>query len=507
MIASKKWSLRRGIVCGAAFLVSSWAVAQDYVITDFGAKGDSNTVNTNSIQQAIDKAALKGGTVVVPAGVFITGTISLKSNVTLQLNRNAVLKGVTKADAYPAKTISSPFLSVSPQWSYSLVYAGDVENIAIKGEGTIDGSGGDTVFYWREHMTNVNVKRPFVLLVAGCKNVNIEGVTLKNSPMWMQRYIACDFLRIKGITVFNHVNANNDGLDIDDCHNVIVSDCVIDADDDALCFKSEGRRGVRNAVVTNCILSSHASAFKMGTGSAGGFQSVQFSNSVIRPSLATNMMHVFKQKGGLTGIDLASTDGGLLKDVNIQNISIDSLENPIFIKLGNRMRTSAKNNIGVIEGVHFSQITIKNAGPIASAITGFPGNYVKDVSFRDIFMEHAGSGAAKDTSLAVPENSDGYPGCRMFQRKLPATGFYVRHVKNIQFNNIRVKLTGKDVRPAIVCDDVEALEVAGLKYSAVSGQAPEMLLIARSKDVVVECRERDASRIKQINNTDVTIKY
>ena len=497
--------LKISLCCWLGLLPFSFVIAQDYPVTDFGAKGDGSTVNTASIQQAIDKAALKGGTVVVPAGIYMTGTIVLKSNVTLQLNKNAVIKGLAKPDAYPSQTISYPLLSNSPQWSYALVYAGNAENIAIKGEGTIDGNGADTVFYYHDKMTK-NVKRPFVLLIVGCRNVTVSGITLLNSAMWMQRYIACDFLRLKDLTVFNHVNANNDGMDIDDCHNVVVSDCIIDADDDALCFKSEGERGVRNVVVTNCILSTHASAFKMGTGSTGGFQSVQFSNTVIRPSLATNLVHPFKQKGGLTGIDLASVDGGLLKDINIQNISIDGLQNPIFVKLGNRLNTKKKENAGVVEGLHFSQITVKNAGAIASAITGFPGNYVKDISFRDIFIEHNGTGTAKDTSLVVPENSTGYPGCRMFNRKLPATGFYVRHVKNIQFNNIQVKLKGEDKRPALVCDDVTELDVAGVKYVDATGALPDMMVIANSGNAVIQCRQGEEKRIRQINSNEVVIK-
>lgn len=494
-IALLSWLIAAGIPCAA----------QNYSITDFGAKGDNHTDNTTFIQQAIDKAALKGGTVVVPEGVFVTGTIKLKSNITLQLNKNAVIKGIANPESYPTQTISYPLQSKSPQWGNALIYAGDLDNITIKGEGTIDGNGSDTVFFYDERL-KMNVRRPFVLLVSACRNVTVSGVKLINSAQWMQRYIGCDFLRINGITVFNHVRPNNDGLDIDDCHNVVISDCIIDADDDALCFKSEGDRGVKNAVVTNCILSSHASAFKMGTGSVGGFESIQFSNTVIRPSLATNLVHIYKEKGGLTGIDLASTDGAKLKDVNISNISIDSVQNPVFVKLGNRYTRKTKDKTGIAEGIHFSQITIKNAGPYASAITGFPGNYVQDITFRDIFVEHNGGGTAGDTSLNVPENSDKYPGYKMFSKKLPAAGFYVRHVKNIQFSNVQIKLMNNDARPALVCDDVEGLEVSGLKYSSVSGQTPDLMLITNSARGSIQSREGDAKRIRLVNSNSVVTK-
>ncbi|MBO9660378.1 MAG: polygalacturonase, partial [Chitinophagaceae bacterium] len=316
------------IVC--SFVVLSASVdAQDYTVTDFGAKADDKTDNSKAIQKAIDKAAINGGTVIIPGGgVYLSGTIILKSNVTLKVEKNATLKGMAKSEAYPPQPITYPLLSGSGQFGNALIYASKAENITITGQGTIDGNGGDPVFHFVEGQKS-HVRRPYVLLIESCRYVTVSDITLQSSAMWMQRYIACDFLRIKSINVFNHVNPNNDGTDIDDCHDVVVSDCIIDADDDALCFKSEGARGVKNVVVTNCILSSHASAFKLGTGSIGGFQSIQFSNSIIRPSRATNLVHIFKQKGGLTGIDMASVDGGLLKDINIQNISIDSVQNPI----------------------------------------------------------------------------------------------------------------------------------------------------------------------------------
>lgn len=476
---------------------TTFVSAQNYLITDFGAKTNQAN-NASFIQKAIDKAAIDGGTVVVPAGLFLTGSIQLKSNVTLQLNKNATLKGVAIKTAYPSFPIKYKLHATSGQSGHAIIYASQAQNISIVGEGTIDGNGEDPIF---DTKANVNTMRPFGLLIESCRKVTISGITMQNSAMWMQRYVNCDFLRITGVTVFNHANINNDGLDIDDCQDVIISDCVIDADDDALCFKSEGDRGVKNVVVTNCILATHASAFKMGTGSTGGFESIQFSNTVIRQSLATNMKHPFKQKSGLTGIDLASSDGALLKDINISNISIDSLENPIFIRLGNRLRRTSitpEGKKGVVEGIHFSQITIKNAGLSPSTITGFPGNYIKDISFRDIFIEHKGGGTAKDTSLVVQENSDQYPGTRMFVRKLPATGFYIRHVKNISFNNVQLKLFGTDPRAAFVCDDVEDLELLGIKV-------PNEIIIKDSKNAVISLKPKNDRAIKQINTSEITI--
>ncbi|WP_442588127.1 glycoside hydrolase family 28 protein [Pedobacter sp. AW31-3R] len=478
--------------------------AQTYTITDFGAKADKNINNAAAIQKAIDKATIAGGTVLIPAGVFMSGAIQLKSNVTLQLNKNAVLKGIADRTAYPSYPITHKLHSVSGQSGHALIYASRAQQITITGEGKIDGNGEDPVFDTKD---NMNTMRPFGLLIESCQNVTISGIRMENSAMWMQRYINCDFLRMTGVTVFNHANINNDGVDIDDCHNVIISDCVIDADDDALCFKSEGDRGVKNVVVTNCILATHASAFKFGTGSTGGFESVQFSNTVIRQSLASNMKHPFKQKSGLTGIDIASVDGGLVRDINIYNISIDSLENPIFMKLGNRMRRTAATpakKMGAIEGIHFSQISIKNAGPSPVTLTGFPENYITDISFRDIFIEHRGSGTAKDTSLVVPENADQYPGTRVFRRTLPASAFYIRHVKNISFHTVQLGFIGHDERAAFVFDDVEGLEFTGLKYRTLS-PVPHIMVLKDSKSAVISFSPLSPGKVQQLNSSGIIL--
>ncbi|RZM28201.1 MAG: hypothetical protein EOO88_09900 [Pedobacter sp.] len=232
-------------------LISGTSVcAQQYLITDYGARAGSAD-NATSIQKAIDKATIEGGTVIVPAGIFITGTIQLKSNVTLQLNKNAVLKGIANKAAYPSIRIAYQAHSTTGQTGYALIFASKAQNISIIGEGTIDGNGEDPIF---DSKSNPNTMRPYGLLIESCRNITISGIKMQHSAMWMQRYVNCDFLKITGVTVFNHANWNNDGVDIDDCHNVVISDCIIDADDDALCFKSEGDRGVKNVVVTNCIL-------------------------------------------------------------------------------------------------------------------------------------------------------------------------------------------------------------------------------------------------------------
>ncbi|NJM15603.1 MAG: hypothetical protein HC896_09755 [Bacteroidales bacterium] len=131
-----------------------------------------------------------------------------------------------------------------------------------------------------------SVNRPYGIFLVGCSQVEVSGISMANSAFWMARYLYCDRVLVQNIYVFNHGNINNDGVDIDGCHDVIVANCHIDASDDALCFKTEGDRSCENVVVSNCLLSSAASALKWGTGSVGNFRNFTVSNIVIRHTKA-----------------------------------------------------------------------------------------------------------------------------------------------------------------------------------------------------------------------------
>jgi polygalacturonase len=147
----------------------------------------------------------------------------------------------------------------------AFIYGEDVENLVIGGTGLIHGNGEDPAFGKKLDDPN----RPFGLWIVRGRNLRVEGVEMRSSAFWMQNYEDCDHVRISGIRVFNHANLNDDGLDLTDCQNVIVSDAEIDSTDDALCLKSHGNRGTPDVVIGNCVLATHASAFKMGTASVG----------------------------------------------------------------------------------------------------------------------------------------------------------------------------------------------------------------------------------------------
>lgn len=450
-------------------LLAAPALALAAGVKDFGAKGDGISDDTAAVQAAIDACAKQGEPLVFPAGTFLTGTIRLHSHTEIELSAKAVWKGIPMVDAYPLQQVSlaGGAKTVSRR---ALIFAQDAERIVIRGHGTIDGNGSHEAF--RDGIAN-SPARPYGLWIVRGRDIRIEGIHLRNSAFWMQHYAECDHLRISGIRVFNHANLNNDGLDIDDCHDVVVSDSVFDSTDDALCMKSEGGRGVSDVVITNCLLASHADAIKLGTASHGGFRRIAINNIVIRPSAADRVGHPLQVKGGLAGIDLMSTDGGTLEDIVIQNVVMDGVETPLVIKLGNRWTTSDKTMPGAgaarafvteenpadapratdgsVRNVRIAHVVARRSGPIPSSITGYPGHPVENITLNDVLIEVEGGSPACDQP--VLENSSSYPYNRMFGRELPAYAFFIRHAANVCLRDVQVKTIAPDGRRAVAIED------------------------------------------------------
>ena len=448
--------------------------AREYNITDFGARPGLKYVNTEAVQKAIDKCSEEGGEVIFPPGRWITGTIFLKDNVSIYLAKNAIWQGSRKSEDFP---FLEPKVESREDKDKrrAMIYAYKKSNISIHGQGTLY-PGGDYEIYATDGSNSKYYFRPFGIWMIECQDIEVEGIKMKNSAFWMQRYLNCDNLTLHNLDVYNHSNRNNDGIDIDGCHDVIVSDCKIDASDDALCLKSEGHRAVRNVVITNCILSTHASAFKLGTGSVGGFERITLSNCVVRPSKSDTMFHVLEAWGGLVGIELLSVDGGYLRNINIDNVVIEGVETPIHLKLGKRHSRvpagSQEPSPGTLENISFNNITIYDAGRISSAITGYPGRHVENISFSNINMQSSGGGTVADTSMDVAEVARNYPVNRMYQSNLPSYGFYLRHVKNITFQNVNIDRINDDMRSAFVLDDVHSAYFDNVKIKKQSPVQP-----------------------------------
>ena len=449
---------------------------RDYNIVDYGAKADTTVLSTRALQKAIDDcAAAGGGRVMVPAGNYKTGSIRLKSNVHLYLEHGATLYGSTDLKDYTP--MKSDYVSLRTQaTTIQLIYADGEKNVVIDGYGTIDGRGrAFKKLTWNDE----GITRPHLIRFIQSEDVTVRNVTLKNSGCWMQHYLACDRLRIEGIKVVNRNNYNNDALDIDGCHDVVVRGMIADSDDDGITLKSTSPRLCENIRITDCVISSHCNAVKLGTETNGGFRNINISGIVVKPS-GNQEEKFFGQWIGTSAISLEIVDGGTMENVSVSDFTIEGTESPIFIRLGNRGRgyklrseqktLSGKGNddtiaelipidhVGCIDGIRIDNIQVRNAGATGCSITGLPGHPVRNVWLSNITIRHKGGIKTEDLKLIndtiVYEKEKEYPEATMWGN-LPAKGFFVRHARNIHFNNIDIKTEEPDVRPDFVNIDTE----------------------------------------------------
>ena len=430
------------------------AKARVYDITDYGAVSDTTRLSTAAVQKAIDSCnAAEGGTVSVPAGNYKIGSIVLRSNVTLNLENGATLYGSTDIADYRPMTTDYVSLRTNVP-TIQLIYADNASNVAITGLGTIDGRGkAFPKLTWNDE----GITRPHLLRLIRCSDVTVSGVTLKNSGCWMQHYLACDRVKIHGITVINRNNYNNDALDLDGCHNVTVSDMIADSDDDGITLKSTSPRLCEDITISNCVVSSHCNAIKLGTETNGGFRNIIVRGVVVKPS-ADQSSRYFGLPTGHSAISLEIVDGGTMSNVDIADITITGTESPIFIRLADRRRPYAENapidKVGSISGIRLHDILIDGAGPTGCSITGIEGHPVTDVQISDVTMRHAGGQPV--TAAPADEKIAEYPEATMWGI-LPAKGFWLNHTRNVTFRNVNVITDAPDERPLFVATDSPGL--------------------------------------------------
>ncbi|MBM3853980.1 MAG: polygalacturonase, partial [Verrucomicrobia bacterium] len=294
-------------------------------VREFGAVGDGTALDTASLQAAIDAcAAAGGGTVVFPAGRYLSGTIRLRSRVSLWLQSGAVLLGSTRLEDYPSIVPAFRSYTDVNYVERSLIYGERIEDVAIFGQGIVDGQGGAKSFQLGGGRENYK-RRPYLVRLIEGRRLTVRDVLLHNSAMWVLHCLACDDLVLDGVTVHSLVNVNNDGFDLDCCQRVRVANCSITSGDDAIVLKSTAPRPCRAITITNCYLSSRCNAFKCGTESTGGFIDIAISACVVEDTR-------------LAAIALETVDGGILDGININNIRIRRTGGGIFLRLGNRAR-------------------------------------------------------------------------------------------------------------------------------------------------------------------------
>lgn len=509
----------RKIVFGTYCILSLnfTAKAQDYNIIDFGAVGDSKTINTESIQSAIDKCATTGGRVVVPSGTFLSGTLYMKSNVEIHVEAKGILKGSPFFRDYPVNKIHyinafSHKADGTILLSRAFIFAEGIHNISLTGKGSLNGNGDAPEFkLGNDAISDQSKQRPCMLLIIDCKNIKVYDLLLTNSAYWLENYIGCDSLHIKGVTIYNHTNYNQDGIDID-ASNVLVENCKIDVDDDGICFKSHRRgKSVENIIVRNCQVASNCNAIKFGTVSMGGLKNVSISNCRISAASEDNIRHwqqnipfIEKPITVLSGIALESVDGAIMDNINISDIIMKDVQTPIFIVLGNRSYKAPDDTTyrqGQVRNVFIKNISATSHSKMPSSITAYPGTYVRNIILENITINNTGNGTKEDADIVLPEKTKAYPENRMYGAVYPSSGFYIRHVKDIQLNNINLKIRNKDYRPAIILDDGADVKIHSLSAIAPVGIQP-LISIRKCTKIMIANVKSDTDKIMDLINTD-----
>jgi polygalacturonase len=478
--------------------------AEEYKITAFGALPDTSFLSTSAIQKAIDACYQNGGgRVLIPAGHYKTGTIILKSNVNLHLESGAILYGSRNLDDYIK--LKPAYISLRTQTAtIQLIYAENADNVSITGLGEIDGQGdGFKKLSWNDE----GITRPHLLRFITCTHVNIENISLKNSGCWMQHYLACEQVRIHGVRVLNRNNYNNDGLDLDGCRNVTVSDFISDSDDDGITLKSTSPRPCENITITNCVVSSRCNAIKMGTESNGGFKNIAVSNCVVKPS-SMEAPEFFGKKGGISAIALEIVDGGTMEGIAINNVQVDGTEVPIFIRLGNRARSYQEgvmiDHVGTLGDITISNVRAKHAGVTGCSITGLPGNNVSNIRLSNIAISQEGGVLRDSINWNIEEKPQDYPEAIMFGT-LPASGFFVRHAENIVFDAVQLDTKNVDMRPVFYFDEAKSCILSNSLLQGNNKGEREVIALHKCRRFLIKNNVMKADGVSSEQSADIRI--
>jgi polygalacturonase len=410
-------------------------------VKNFGAAGNGVTLDTAAIQSAIS-ACPSGGFVRLHNGIFLSGTIFLKNNMTLFIDPTATLLGSGSVPDYPDQ---HPPLSNSQTHNCekSLVYAERCANVTITGGGTINGNG-------RHHFSSgVEATRPISIWTVLCNQVNIHNITVVDAAMWTIVNMQSDYLTISNVTINDDgLNGNRDGCDVVDCWHVVIENCTIDSGDDAICLKSGNSRGINDLLVKNCLITkSQSNGLKFGTASRGTMANITFQDCTVLHTSHSAMA-------------VESVDGGAISDVTFQRIHFASCQNGIFIVLGTRRRDAS---VGSISGITFRDITgsgmtDRRGCPISGCFSNGVACKLKNILFDNVNISFAGGLNAIPSS--PPEYAGQYPENTKWGN-LPAYGYYIRHAANVTFTNCFTSAAPADARPWIATMDVSNLKIIG----------------------------------------------
>jgi len=465
-----------------------------YNVRDFGAKGDGKTIDSPSINKAIEAAAkVGGGTIIFPAGTYASYSVRLKSNICLQLEAGAILlaafpeNGIGYDAAEPSEFTKFQDFGHS-HWQNSLIWGEHLENVTICGQGLIDGAG---LTRNESHLPGVGNKAVSLKL---CRNVIMRDVKMQNCGHFALLATGVDNLTVDNLLI----DTNRDGLDIDCCRNVRISNCTVNSPwDDAIVLKASYGLGffrdTENVTITNCFVSGYdrgsvmngtyqrdepqapdqgfvTGRIKCGTESSGGFKNIAITNCI------------FERCRGLA---LETVDGGILQDIVISNITMrDIVNSPIFLRLGARMRSPENTAVGEMKRITIDNVNVYNADSrYGCLISGLPNHYIEDVKLSNIRIVYKGGGTSEQATLTPPESEKLYPEPWMFGF-IPSSSFYIRHAKNIEIRDVDISFMQPDFRPSVQLDDVKGSIFRNVRIT--QPNAPKKFVLINSDEPIIK---------------------
>lgn len=471
-------------------------------ITAYGAKSDGTTINTSAIQQAIDAChAAGGGTVLVPSGVFVSGSLLLKSHVTLKVGKNAILRGSPNVADYAVETAplhwSAFWKFAASNWKQCLIYAENAEEIGIEGPGTIDGQGGTE----RKVFPNANdPRRPMLVRFVCCRKVSVREVKLLDPASFTTFFVRSEDIHIERVTIRSRKSPNGDGLNFDGCRRVRIKDCDLDTGDDGIAPKTfHPNWPNEDFEISGCRITSRWHAIRVGAESIGAIRRLSMRDCV------------FTQCQG--GIKIESTEGAQFEDLSFSGIEMKQVCQP-FMVLASRFAFSAHGQsvrppVGRIRNVRFNDIrVVVGVGGdvgykgksgledpferLCSAVVSLPGTHIENVSFTNIDLTFPGGGTAEQASRLdvgeLLESSNYIKWATPFDGELPASALYLRHVKGVRLEKVRLTVEKPDARAFIAGDDIEGLTLQGVVARA-PAPVPGLAKLADARDVTEkDCR-------------------